>query len=409
MGERTAILYLDNTSTFGGAINSLVHLLKALDRDRYEPVLVTGQPKEFIAENFPNTEWYHYVPKLSWVDNRRYKRLAALPPFRPRLLRKALNLSRFVYWTLFVTLPEAFQYYRIGRRHGVRLVHLNNILNSQFAGILAAKLLGVPCIANIMDFVEVDSITRFYARLVDHHVAISNAMKKNLRRLGVPEAGMSVVHLAVDLEEFDADVPCNYLGREFQLDPGAPKYGLFGRVIPWKGTREFVQAARLISAQVPEARGFVVGGRSDGDEQFFSDMQSLARDLGLGEKVVFTGYRKDVPALMKYMDVVVHASITPEPFGMVVVEGMAMSKPVVATRAGGPLDIVEEGQTGYLVDAGDADALAKAVIALLLQPELRARLGRLGRRRVEERFSSVRYASKMTQLYQRVLRQGAPE
>lgn len=405
MTKTTTVLYLDNSFTFGGAINSLVHFLKVLDRDRYTPVLVTGQPRDFLNERFPDTTCYHYVPKLPWVNDRRYRAIASLPPFRIRLLLKALNLSRFIYWTLFVTLPEAWLYYRLGKKHRVGLIHLNNILNSQLAGIIASKWLGVPCVANLMDFAEVDSVTRLYARLIDHHVAISNAMKDNLLQLGVPEARISVVHLALDLEEFSADVHCDYLSREFALDDGALKYGIFGRVIHWKGIREFLEAARLIATRLPQARGFIVGGHSDGDEAFYNSMLQLSQELGLSDKVIFTGYRRDVPALMKFMDVVVHASNTPEPFGMVVIEGMAMGKPVVATRAGGPLDIIDQGETGYLVEVGNAKALAEAVAVLLQQPALREKMGRLARLRVEERYSNEQFASKMIAIYQRVARE----
>lgn len=400
MSEKKAILYLDNTFTFGGAINSLCYLIKALDKEKFDPVLVTGQPVEYLEANFAGTKWYHYVPKLPWINNRFYKKIAALPPFRIGTLSKVLNLARFFYWLLFVTLPEAFRYYRIGKKHRIALIHLNNIIGSQFAGIIAAKLLGIPCVAHLRDFEEIHPITRFYARLVDHHVAISGAIEENLLRLGVPGERVSVVHDALDLEEFNTSVACEYLFEEFGVTPAQPRYGIFGRIVDWKGIREFLLAARTIADQVPEALGFVVGGPSDGDEAFYREMLDLAGQLGLRGKVVFTGYRKDIPALMKFMDVVVHASNSPEPFGMVVIEGMAMGKPVVATRAGGPLDIVEDGKTGFLVPVGESEPLAGAVIRLLLEPGLRDGMGRAGRERVEGMFDNKLYAERVQAIYE---------
>lgn len=400
MSEKTAILYLDNTFTFGGAINSLCYLIRALDKEKFEPVLVTGQPVEYLEANFAGTKWYHYVPKLPWINNRFYKKIASLPPFRISVLSKVLNLARFFYWMLFVTLPEACRYYQIGKRHRVGLVHLNNIIGSQLAGIIAAKLLRVPCVAHLRDFEEIHPITRFYARLVDHHVAISGAIKENLLGLGVPEEKISVVHDALDLEEFNTSVPCDYLFEEFGVVPAQPRYGIFGRIVDWKGIREFLLAARSIAGQVPEAMGFIVGGHSDGDEAFYREMLALAGSLGLRDKVVFTGYRKDIPALMKFMDVVVHASNSPEPFGMVVIEGMAMGKPVVATRAGGPLDIVEDGKTGYLVSVGEAEPLAGAVVNLLRGPGLRDEMGLAGRERVERMFDNKLYAERVQAIYE---------
>lgn len=401
MNNNIKILFLDNTFTFGGAINSLCYLIRALDSGSCTPVLVTGQPRDFVDANFPGIKWHHYVPKLPWVNNRIYKRIAALPLFKVRSFLRILNITRFIYWILFVTLPESFYYFRLGKKHQVRLVHLNNIFGSQLAGIIAAKLLRVPCIAHLRDFEEVHPITRFYAGLVDHHVAISGAIKDNLLLLGVSEEKISVVHDALDLDEFNDAVRCNYLVSEFGLESGKLRYGIFGRVVDWKGIREFLHAARIIADQFPEACGFIVGGPSDGDVAFYDEMVALAYELGLKDKVVFTGYRKDIPALMKLMDVVVHASNRPEPFGMVVIEGMAMGKPVVATRAGGPIDIVADGRTGLLVDVGDEEALAEAVIALLQQVELRKKMGRSGRERVEELFNNKLYAEKMQMIFQR--------
>jgi len=404
MSDKVNILVLDNTFTFGGAINSLCYLIRALDTDKYAPVLVTGQPKDFIEANFAGILWYHYVPKLPWVNNHTYKRIAAIPLFRLRLLQKALNLARFIYWLLFVTVPEALRYYCLGKKHRVALVHLNNILGSQLAGIVAAKLLGIPCVAHLRDFEEVHPVTRFYAGLIDHHVAISGAIKNNLLQLGVSEDKITIVHDALDLKEFKADIDSGHLFKEFALTPDTPRYGIFGRVVDWKGIREFLLAAKQVALHVPDARGFIVGGPSDGDEAYFKEMQALAGDLGLGEKIIFTGYRTDIPAMMKFMDIVVHASNRPEPFGMVVIEGMAMEKPVVATRAGGPLDIVVDDKTGFLIEVGNVGSLSEAITRLLQQPELRIRMGRQGRMRVEELFDNTMYAEKMQKIYQQVIR-----
>lgn len=401
MNKPVSILILDNTFTFGGAINSLCHLLRAMDRERFAPVLVSGQPKKYLAENF-DCLWYHSVPKLPWVNNRVYVRISAIWVFHFIPLLKILNLLRFLYWIAFVTVPEALRYYRLGRKHGVALVHLNNILGSQLAGIIAAKILRVPCIAHLRDFEEVHPVTRFYARLIDHHIAISRAIQDNLRQLGVPDDRISLVHDAIDLDEFSHSVESNSLLSEFDLLPAQPRFGIFGRVVDWKGVREFILAVRQVINDVPEARAFVVGGCSDGDEAYSQAMQQFAMDLGLKDKLVFTGYRRDVPAMMGLMDVVVHASTRPEPFGMVLIEGMAMKKPVVATRGGGPLDIVQHGVTGFLVEMGDSKALGTAVAALLENPGLREKMGLAGRARVEHCFSHRQSADQMEKIFQQL-------
>jgi glycosyltransferase involved in cell wall biosynthesis len=102
------------------------------------------------------------------------------------------------------------------------------------------------------------------------------------------------------------------------------------------------------------------------------------------------------------MDVVVHASIRPEPFGMVLIEGMLMGKPVVASKAGGPLDIVIDGETGFLVEPADPRSMAESILLLLQEPQLRESMGSKGRARIVEHFSSQRHAGQMAAIYERL-------
>lgn len=396
------ILILDGSITFGGSTQSLCCLIRALNKEQFEPVLVTGQSTEFLKEHFDCT-WYHIIPKLPWINNHVFRKISAFWLFRFRLLRKLLNLSRFLYWIVFVTAPEAFKYFRLGRRHRVVVVHLNNIFVSQLAGILAAKLLRVPCVAHLRDFAEVHPITCFYAKLVTHHVAISEAVRENLKDLGVQDQHISVIHNGVDLDEF-SDIPdYKYLFREFGIAVSQLRYGIFSRIVDWKGIKEFVLAVKIIASEFPLAKAFIVGEESDGEEMFMWDMRKLVTDLNLDNNIIFTGYRSDVPALMGFMDIVVHASKKPEPFGRVVIEGMAMKKPVVATKGGGPLEIILDEKTGFLVEMGDSEALAHSVITLLQQPDLRLKMGLAGRERVEQYFNSRRNADKMTDIYEKLI------
>jgi glycosyltransferase involved in cell wall biosynthesis len=209
------------------------------------------------------------------------------------------------------------------------------------------------------------------------------------------------VHDSIDLTAFDADqVQIDYLFNEFNVASKQTRYGIFGRIVDWKGIREFIYAARLVANNIPHALAFIVGSCSDGNQKFMDEMAALVEELGLSQKVIFTGYRHDVPALMKFMDIVVHASNRPEPFGMVLIEAMAMRKPVVATRGGGPMDIVIHGETGLLVEMGDSVALGEAICSLLALPDLQEKMGHAGLERVKEHFDSRRNAQQMKFLFQ---------
>lgn len=404
--DEIPVLFLDNTYTFGGAINSLLYLLRAIDKSRYTPVLVTAQPENFLRQELDFIEWQHVGIKLPWVNNRIYKKITSCRSFSSGFGLKCVKRIRFLYWLLFVTLPEAVHYFRIGRKYKVRLVHLNNILGSQLAGILAAKFLGVPCVAHLRDFENVDVVTKLYAKLIDSHIAISEAIKENLLDLAVPERKISVIFDAIDIDDFDNNLNSDDLRKEFNLQRKEQVFGIFGRIVEWKGILEFVHATAIVIQFVPNARAFIVGDYSDGNKAYLEEVKELISLLKLEEKVILTGYRKDVPEIMNLMDVVVHASTTPEPFGMVLIEGMAMGKPVVATKMGGPLDIVEDGKTGFLVKPGDIEELAKAVGRLLKEKTLANVMGRNGRDRVVTLFTKERYARQVEDVYMHALARG---
>ncbi len=404
--DKIPVLFLDNTYTFGGAINSLLYLLRAIDKTRFTPVLVTTQPEEFLRQNFAFMEWQRVEIRLPWVHNHVFKKITSYRFFSAGFCLKCVKRIRFLYWLLFVTLPEAVRYYRIGRQHKVSLVHLNNILGSQLAGILAAKFLQVPCVAHLRDFEEVDAITKLYAKLIDSHIAISGAIKENLSCLAVPEDKITIIYDAIDTDDFNAHITCDYLREEFDLNNDEKLFGIFGRIVAWKGIKEFVRAAALVVKSIPAAKGFIVGDCSDGDRKFLEEVRELITSYGIGRNIILTGYRKDVPAFMQLMNVVVHASIKAEPFGMVLIEGMAMGKPIVATKMGGPLDIVVDGQTGFLVEPANIEDLAKAVQRLLRESSLAEAMGRNGQDRVVKMFTKERYARQVEEVYIHALGRG---
>ena len=125
--------------------------------------------------------------------------------------------------------------------------------------------------------------------------------------------------------------------------------------------------------------------------------------LGLKEKAIFTGLRNDVPRLMAALDVVVHASSQPEPFGLVVIEGMAAGKPVVATAAGGVLDIIEDGVNGLLVPCKDSKAMARAIIKILSDRDKAEQIGNAARQRIFEKFTVRHQVTAVQNLYDSIL------
>jgi glycosyltransferase involved in cell wall biosynthesis len=143
----------------------------------------------------------------------------------------------------------------------------------------------------------------------------------------------------------------------------------------------------------------VIGAALFKEQQYEAEMHELAKELGIAHAVEFTGFRNDVPHLMGKLGILVHASTTGEPFGQVIVQGMAAGKPVVATNGGGVPEIVVHGTTGLLVPMGDVSAMAAAICTLLEAPAMAAEMGYAGRQRVLDHFTIERTARKIEAVY----------
>jgi glycosyltransferase involved in cell wall biosynthesis len=268
-------------------------------------------------------------------------------------------------------------------------------LNSQKAlviGAMASRLARRPAIWHQHDLLSAEHFGPIHRRLVvkltNHSVAkviaVSAASAESMRVSGVPTDKVHMVYNGVDPGRFDA-VDRDAVRRQRQELGLAdvPLVGLFSRISPWKGQHVLVEALR----ELPGVHALLVGDAIFGEEAYRDELEALAKEADLSDRVHFLGFRRDVAALMHMTDVVVHTSVAPEPFGRVIVEGMLAGKPVLATAAGGAAEIVRDESTGLLVKPGDAGALAGALRRLLADPGLARTFGAAGRQVAIEEFS----------------------
>ena len=213
------------------------------------------------------------------------------------------------------------------------------------------------------------------------------------QRRAAPRRQVRVVYPSVDLARFDPGRLPRPVGarRVLGLPVDGPLVGMVTRLEPWKGCDTFVAAAPRILARIPSARFVVVGGAHFSAPEYSAALRAQAETLGVGDRLLLAGHQTNVPLWMQAMDVVVHAS-RGEPFGMTVVEGMALGKPVVAAASGGPLESVRDGIDGHLVPPGNPEGLAEAVCAYLARPDEAAAFGRRARERARA-FSAVAMAT----------------
>ena len=201
-----------------------------------------------------------------------------------------------------------------------------------------------------------------------------------------------VVHPGAELDRFDpAILPSPAEARRLcGLPETGPIIGIVGRLQRWKGMHVFAEAMARVLKTHPDAFGVIVGGDHEFEPEYPAFLNQHISELGLTDKIKLTGIQKNVPVWMQAMDVVVHASDR-EPFGIVIIEGMALGKPVVAGDKGGPTEIIEPGVTGLLTPYGDAGALATAILRYLDDPAFAAQVGDAARKRAQN-FSVDSYA-----------------
>ena len=228
-----------------------------------------------------------------------------------------------------------------------------------------------------------DLIRRLTPRM-DHLVAVSRAIVRKLEDEGRVGAPISLIYNGVDLARYSEQAACPTLLSEYQIPAGAPIVGIVARLEAEKGHPTLLEAWPAVLGAAPDARLLVVG---EGSQRELLEAQASSLGLldGRSSSITFTGRRDDVPAVTAALDVAVLPSYR-EAQGLSILEAMALSRPVVASAVGGIPEMIDDGRTGILVPPHDPGALAAAIVKLIENPDLAARIGRAGHDLVHERF-----------------------
>lgn len=248
------------------------------------------------------------------------------------------------------------------------------------------------------------ALLRRHRRAASMLVANSQSVAEDVARTlgrGLP---VRTVYNAVDLETFSPAGELADLDALAGVPPpmrGTLRVGLVATFGRWKGHEVFMRAIQRVGAAVP-IRAYICGGPvydTAGSQYSFDELRRLARELHVEDKVVFTGVVRDMPPVLRALDIVVHASTLPEPFGLVIAEAMACGRPLVASAAGGAAEIVRGGEDALVHEAGDVAGLTSALSQLATDAGLRERLGRAARASAIQRFDAARFARAFDSIY----------
>ncbi len=380
--KRLRVVVLDHTAVLSGGELAIlrvlpglvgqadVHFLFGEDGPLVERVVATGATAEVLA-----------MP----VSVRRVRR-GQVSPGRVHVS----SLFDAAWYTMRIT--------RRLRRLRPDLVHTNTLKSALYGG-LAARLAGTPCLWHIRDRIHRDYLPGFTVRLVQmaarhlptHVVTYTNEMRECLG-LDTDRASLLVDPVGEGWGDVTTDRPTS--------PPGQTTFGVVGRLAPWKGQDLFL---RSFSLAFPDGgqRAVIVGSAMFGEDTFADSLHKLAAELGIAERITFRGFVDDIHSELATFDVLVHSSVIPEPFGNVVVEGMAAGLPVIAPDSGGPAEVITGGLDGILYPMGDAASLAECLCMVDGDPEMRSRIG-LRARQTASGFSLESVAPQLLNVYKKV-------
>jgi len=370
--ERIKVLHIIGGGEFGGAEQHLLTLMKHMDRSEFalHVACLFAEPLAPLVRNIGI-------------------------PVRVFPMKRKINLKPVGDIASLIKL-EGFH---IVHTHGVR---------ANLIGRLAAKLAGARHIVTTVHSVLAFDYHRWYDRLVnslcenstrgltERFITVSDMLARQLKAGGVPAGRVVTIHNGLDLSKYNPQIPGLPVREEFGLGSENPVMGVIARLHPVKGHTYLLEATAEVVRKFPALVLMVIGTGPDR-----AKLEETAGKLGIAENVIFTGFRQDIPEIIAALDFLVLPSLS-EGLSLTVMEGMAMKKPVLATRVGGTPEIITSGVDGLLVPPADALALAAGIERLLRDPRKASEIGTAARKTVETRFTAELMAQKTGQLYREI-------
>ena len=283
-----------------------------------------------------------------------------------------------------------------------------NTQKALVVGAIAGLVTGKPLIYHLHDILSLEHFSQtnrriavFLAnRFASLVIANSQATKAAFIASGGKKQLVQVVYNGFDLAKYqiNSDLAAQ-LKQELNLQ-GRYVVGHFSRLSPWKGQHILLEAL----TQCPEVTAILVGDALFGEDEYVAQLHQQVKDLGLGDRVRFLGFRNDIPQLMSMCDLVVHTSTSPEPFGRVIVEAMLCGKPIIAAAAGGVVELIDRDHTGLLTTPGNVQQLVYTINQCRQQPEVTEAIAQAGKVSASNRFDLLNIEQQIDRLLKTTLR-----
>ena len=374
--KKSTVMFTINKLIIGGAEQQFLELVKGLDKNRFNTIVVTLYPGGELEEEVKN------IPGIEYIClNRKgkYNIFTLFTIFRLLRKNKVDIIQPFLTpATFFTLLPAVIN----GTR--VKIVtergSMRRIISKGYSFYLRIE----------------DMLTRF----ADMVIPNSKSGKDYLITRGIKASHITVVYNGINIQRLipnSADI--KRIRDTLGLTGNTKVVGISASLTALKDHDTFLRAAQIVSGTIPKVKYFILG-----DGPLRQELETLARELGIESRVLFLGNQTEVSPYLSLLDVVCLSSNQPEGCSNAILEAMALGKPVVATRVGGNVELVEDGKTGLLVPIQDPKALADAILSLLNNPEQAREMGKQGKDRVAKDFSLERMVRDYEAIYEEAMK-----
>ncbi len=294
-------------------------------------------------------------------------------------------------------------------RHDINMIHGHDYKSDLFAYIIRKLMWRRPIslVSTAHAWVMLGRKGELYRQLdlflmkrFDHLFAVSKATKDEMLEAGIPDSKISVLYNGIDTEAWSREHVKTTLREELGIPQSSPVIGYVGRIMPEKDLETWIRSAAIVAKQYPQATFVLVGEGRDGTT--LDGLKALATSLGIGNQLIFPGFRRDLLQVYAAFDVFVMSSLR-EGLPNSILEAMALGVPVVTTDVAGAKELVVHNETGFVVDQKDFRHLSSSILKILDHDTVRLGMGQAGRHRVETEFSFLQRLRKIEDLYGRIL------
>lgn len=372
MSSNKRILFLSNSFFASGAEKSLLEFVEN-NTNGFKKIIVL--PKEYAVKREQTSIDTYYLP-FKWF----YK------TFNP------IILIQFVVNIILCSIYLA----KLTRRLKIEYIYANTTKALIYA-IVTKILTAKKIVWHVRDNKHSLFQYRLFTKCSDIIIPVSKYISTQIR---TNANKVHVVYGGVDIHKWSpSNKSQNSLRAELKIPEETVLLATIGQLTSWKNHFDFIKVADLVGKYYPNTHFLIIGDNISGREnKYKTELKKKVDELQLNSAITFLGNRQDIKEILGQIDILVHPAIN-EPFGRVLVEAMAMEKPVIAYDCGGPKEIVKDNKTGYLVKTYDYKALAEKTINLLRNENLRIEMGNAGRRRVIEKFNIERYRNEIEELF----------